>query len=160
MNSDDQVKHRRAIEALRSGVPNRDAVLALGCTQPEIEKMFRQQLESAKQSVVDGSKTYGMLVEGGFGAGKSHLLEYLQHLALEQNFICSKVVISKETPLYDPVKLYRAAAEAAIVPKRRGAALTEIATKLDIKNPAYADLYQWVNRPGAELNSRFAATLF
>ncbi len=160
MNSDDQVKHRRAIEALRSGVPNRDAVLALGCTQPEIEKMFRQQLESAKQSVVDGSKTYGMLVEGGFGAGKSHLLEYLQHLALEQNFICSKVVISKETPLYDPVLLYRAAAEAAIVPKRRGAALTEIATKLDIKNQAYADLYQWVNRPGAELNSRFAATLF
>lgn len=160
MNSDGQVKHRRAIEALRSGVPNRDAVLALGCTQPEIEKMFRQQLQSAKQGLVDGSKTYGMLVGGDFGTGKSHLLEYLQHLALEQNFICSKVVISKETPLYDPVKLYRAAAEAAIVPERRGAALTEIATKLDFNNQAYADLYQWVNRPGAELNSRFAATLF
>src|SRR3989337_390071 len=63
MNSDDQVKHRRAIEALRSGVPNRDAVLALGCTQPEIEKMFRQRLQDAKQGLVDGSKTYGMLVE-------------------------------------------------------------------------------------------------
>jgi len=160
MNSDDQVKHRRAIEALRSGVPNRDAVLALGCTQPEIEKMFRQQLQDAKQGLVDGSKTYGMLVGGDFGTGKSHLLEYLQHLALEQNFICSKVVISKETPLYDPVKLYRAAAEAAIVPERRGAALTEIVTKLNFNNQAYADLYQWVNRPGAELNSRFAATLF
>lgn len=160
MNSDDQVKHRRAIEALRSGVPNRDAVLALGCTQPEIEKMFRQQLQDAKQGLVDGSKTYGMLVGGDFGTGKSHLLEYLQHLALEQNFICSKVVISKETPLYDPVKLYRAAAEAAIVPERRGAALTEIVTKLDFNSQAYADLYQWVNRPGADLNSRFAATLF
>jgi hypothetical protein len=160
MNSDDQVKHRRAIEALRSGVPNRDAVLALGCTQPEIEEKFRQQLQSAKQGLVDGSKTYGMLVGGDFGTGKSHLLEYLQHLALEKNFICSKVVISKETPLYDPVKLYRAAAEAAIVPERRGAALTEIATKLDFNSQAYADLYQWVNRPGADLNSRFAATLF
>lgn len=160
MNLDDQIKHRRAIEALRSGVPNRDAVLALGCTQPEIEEKFRQQLQSAKQGLVDGSKTYGMLVGGDFGTGKSHLLEYLQHLALEQNFICSKVVISKETPLYDPVKLYRAAAEAAIVPERRGAALTEIATKLDFNSQAYADLYQWVNRPGADLNSRFAATLF
>ena len=160
MNTDWQVKHLRAIEALRSGVPNRDAVLALGCTQPEIEKKFRQQLQDAKQGVVDGSKTYGMLVGGDFGTGKSHLLEYLQHLALEQNFICSKVVISKETPLYDSVKLYRAAAEAAVVPGKRGDALTEIATKLDFNSQSYADLRQWVNRPGADMNSRFAATLF
>src|SRR3989304_5679104 len=34
------------------------------------------------------------------------------------------------------------------------------ATKLDFNSQAYADLYQWVNRPGADLNSRFAATLF
>ena len=160
MNSDEQIQHRRAIEALRSGVPNRDAVMALGCAQPDIEKKFRQQLQSAKQGVVDGSMTHGMLVAGDFGTGKSHLLEYLLHLALEENFVCSKVVISKETPLYDPVKLYRAAAEAAIVPGKRGTALTEIATKLNFNSQAYADLYQWVNRPGADLNSRFAATLF
>ncbi len=160
MNSDEQIQHRRAIEALRSGVPNRDAVMALGCAQPDIEKKFRQQLQSAKQGVVDGSMTHGMLVAGDFGTGKSHLLEYLLHLALEENFVCSKVVISKETPIYDPVKLYRAAAEAAIVPGKRGTALTEIATKLDFNSQAYADLYQWVNRPGADLNSRFAATLF
>ncbi len=160
MNSDDQIKHRRAIEALRSGVPNRDAVLALGCTQPEIEKKFRQQLQNVKQGVADASMTHGMLVAGDFGTGKSHLLEYLMHLALEENFVCSKVVISKETPLYDPVKLYRAAAEAAIVPGRRGVALIEIATKLNINSQAYANLYQWINRPEAELNSRFAATLF
>jgi len=160
MNSDEQIQHRRAIEALRSGVPNRDAVMALGCAQPDIEKKFRQQLQSAKQGVVDGSMTHGMLVAGDFGTGKSHLLEYLLHLALEENFVCSKVVISKETPLYDPVKLYRAAAEAAIVPGKRGDALTEIATKLNFNSQAYADLYQWVNRSGADLNSRFAATLF
>jgi len=160
MNLDTRIKQRRAIEALRAGVPNRDAVLALGCTQPEIERKFRQQLQSVKQGVVDGSKTQGMLVEGAFGAGKSHLLEYLQHLVLQENFICSKVVISKETPLYDPVKLYRAAAEAAIVPGKRGDALIEIATKLDFNSRTYADLYQWINRPGADLNSRFAATLF
>ena len=160
MNSDVQIKHRRAIEALRSGVPNRDAVMALGCAQPDIEKKFRQQLQSAKQGVVDGSMTHGMLVAGDFGTGKSHLLEYLMHLALEENFVCSKVVISKETPLYDPVKLYRAAAEAAIVPGKRGDALTEIATKLKPNSQAYEDLNLWINRPEAELNSRFAATLF
>jgi hypothetical protein len=160
MNSDEQIQHRRAIEALRSGVPNRDAVMALGCAQPDIEKKFRQQLQSAKQGVADGSMAHGMLVAGDFGTGKSHLLEYLMHLALEENFVCSKVVISKETPLYDPVKLYRAAAEVAIVPGKRGDALTEIATKLNFDSKAYASLYQCVNRPGAELNSRFAATLF
>lgn len=160
MNSDDQIQHRRAIEALRSGVPNRDAVLALGCAQPDIEKKFRKQLQDATQGAVDGSKTYGMLVGGDFGTGKSHLLEYFQHLALEQNFVCSKVVISKETPLYDPVKLYRTAVETAIVPEKRGDALTEIATKLNFNSQHYVDLYQWINHPGADLNSRFAATLF
>jgi hypothetical protein len=160
MNLDDQVQNRRAIEALRSGVPNRDAVIALGCAQPEIERKFRDQLQSAKQGIVDGSMTQGMLVAGDFGTGKSHLLEYLRHLALEENFVCSKVVISKETPLYDPVKLYRAAVEAGTVPGKRGDALTEISTKLNFNSERYADLYLWVNRPETGLNSRFAATLF
>ena len=51
-------------------------------------------------------------------------------------------------------------AEAAIVPGKRGAALTEIATQLNPMSESYKDLYEWVNRPGADLNSRFAATLF
>ena len=38
--STDRVAPRRAIEALRSGVPNRDAVLALGSAQEEIERRF------------------------------------------------------------------------------------------------------------------------
>ncbi len=160
MDGSDQTRDRRAIEALRSGVPNGDAVQALKSAQPEIEGKFREQLQRAAQSVPASSGTPGMLVAGDFGAGKSHLLEYLSHIALEQNFVCSKVVVSKETPLYDPVKLYRAAVESAVVPGKRGAALTEIATRLNFKSQPYADFYQWVNRPGVDLNSRFAATLF
>lgn len=159
MTLENQIKQRRAIEALRSGVPNRDAVVALGCTQPHIEERFRQQLENIRQSDIDGSKNTGILVEGDFGTGKSHLLEYLMHLALRENFVCSKIVISKETPFHDPVKMYRAAIENAVVPGKRGDALTEIATKLDFNSQAYADLYLRINR-GSELNSRFAATLF
>lgn len=159
MNIDDQVKNRRAIEALRNGVPNRDAVAVLGCNQPEIEDKFRRQLQSTKHSISSGDKNEGMTVAGDFGTGKSHLLEYLMHLALEQNFVCSKIVISKETPLFDPAKLYRAAAESAIVPGKRGSAMTEIATALKFNSQPYADFYQWIHQR-AGLNSRFAATLF
>jgi hypothetical protein len=159
MSNEEQVRNRRAIEALRNGVPNRDAVAALGCNQPKIEEMFLRQLQNTRQAVTNGYGHEGMLVAGEFGSGKSHLLEYLTHLALEQNFVCSKVVISKETPLYDPIKLYRAAAEAAIVPGKRGDAMTEIAAALDKKLETYADFYRWVHQE-SRLNSRFAATVF
>ena len=45
--------------------------------------------------------------------------------------MASKIVISKETPLHDPVKVFRTAAATAIVPGRRGPALAEIANGLD-----------------------------
>lgn len=159
MNISEQVRNRRAIEALRNGVPNRDAVTVLGCNQPEIEDKFRRQLQNTRDMINDGRPNEGMLVAGEFGAGKSHLLEYLMHLALEQNFVCSKIVISKETPLFDPAKLYRAAAEAAIVPGKRGSAMTEIATALDKGHEAYENFYQWIHQESG-LNSRFAATVF
>ena len=153
MSEAERIRKRRAIEALRAGVPNRDAVLALGSTQPEIERKFREQLQSV------GTQPQGMLVQGSFGAGKSHLLEFLLQTALRENFVCSKVVISKETPFYDPAKLYRAAAEAAVVPRRVGDALTEIMTKMDTNSQAYADFYQWANQ-SHDLSQMFAATLF
>ena len=154
------IECRRAIEALRSGVPNRDAVRSLGCEQPTIEQRFRDQLKTAKEEATEDIQSPGLLVGGVFGAGKSHLLEYLQHIAIEENFVCSKVVISKETPLHDPVKLYRSAVETAMVPNKRGSALTAIAIKLDPANDAYLKLDTWVHDPKSKLNSRFAATLF
>ena len=115
-----RVQQRRAIEALRAGVPNRDAVRALGSAQPHIEERFVKLLQDARDGVASGVQASGWLIAGDFGAGKSHLLEYLQHVALEENFVSSKVVVSKETPLHDPAKLYRAAVEAAVVPDKTG----------------------------------------
>jgi hypothetical protein len=66
-----------------------------------------------------------------FGAGKSHLLEHLEHVALDERMLCSRVVISKETPLYDLARVFRAAVQALVVPGRAGSALTEIASSLD-----------------------------
>jgi hypothetical protein len=153
------VKHRRAIEALRAGVPNRDAVSVLGCSQPHIEEKFQSQLTECQALAADGKQVPGLLVMGGFGAGKSHLLEHLHHLAREQGFVSSKIVISKETPLYDPAKLYRASIDAAVMPTEEvGSALREIALTLD-KAPGYPMFYQRVTSDTSEFDARFAASL-
>jgi hypothetical protein len=139
----DPVQQQRAIEALRAGVPNRDAVRALGSAQPHIEERFVKLLQDARDGLASGVQASGWLIAGDFGAGKSHLLEYLQHVALEENFVVSKVVVSKETPLHDPAKLYRAAVEAAVVPDKKGSALAEIAAGLSTGDRALADLLAW-----------------
>ncbi len=152
---------RRALEALRNGVPNRDAVRVLGCGQAEVTERFRQQLDAAANSAGGESQTKGMLVEGDFGSGKSHLLEYLKHLALEENFVCSLIVISKETPLYDPAKLYAAAVESAVVPGVTGRAIHEIAVRLQQNRDSarYRDFFLWANREEGGISPLFPATL-
>ena len=96
----DRISLMRALEALRNGVPNKDAVRALGCAQQQVLDKFEQQLREVGQSTT--ATVRGILVSGDFGAGKSHLLEYLQHTAISAGFVCSRVVISKETSLHDP----------------------------------------------------------
>jgi len=156
----DQVHARRAIEALRAGVPNQDSVRLLSPQQPQAEARFRRQLEALADDFSAGRPTAGLLVAGDFGTGKSHLLEYLQHIALAERFVCSRVVISKETPLYDLKRVFRAAVESAIVPGKRGAAVGEIAASIDPASPESEALTRWVSRPNVGLSSRFAATLF
>ena len=156
----DDVQHQRVIESLRAGVPSPGAVKALGCPQPTVKSKFQQMLQEAQASIHKGWTTKGMLVEGGFGTGKSHLLESLRLLALESRFVCSKVVISKETPLYSPALMFRAAIGSANIPQKRGDALAEVAADLNFKSPQYADFYEWVHRQGGEIDGRFAATLF
>jgi hypothetical protein len=160
MVSENRTKSRRAIEALRSGVPNQDAVHALGSSQPELEKIFRERLKIAREGFREGRQSEGMLITGDFGSGKSHLLEYFKHIALEENFICSKIVVSKETPLYNPAKLYRSAVDSAVIPGRRGTALVEIATRLNFADEAYSRFFEWVHSPGSGLNAQFAATVY
>jgi BREX system ATP-binding protein BrxC/D len=150
---------RRVIEGLRAGVPNRHVVTTLGCLQPEVEGRFRRLLEATQQNITTGSCPRGMVIEGEFGSGKSHILEYLQNLALDANFICSRIVISKETPLYHPVRLYYSAIEAAVIPDKRGEVFSEIASQCDVWAPRYKNLVTWVNNPESQIDARFAATL-
>ena len=152
--------YRRAIEALRAGVPNRDVVQALGCMQPEIEGQFRRVLDQAQASVRQGTRTQGILLDGGFGSGKSHVLEYLEQVALENNFVCSRLVISKETPLYTLVKMFRAAIESMKIPGKRGGTLREVAEELNFRNLPYGEFYEWVHGASQEIDGRLAASLF
>ncbi len=153
------VSARRALEALRAGVPNRDAVAALGSSQTGVEDRFTELLDAVRSSA-GTSPPGGMLVGGGFGSGKSHVLEHLAHRALDAGFVVSKVVVSKETALHDPAKVYRAAIDDARVPGRPGSAINEVTAGLQTGSPAYAALYRWVHRDDAPVDSRFAASLF
>ncbi|HKE98503.1 MAG TPA: BREX system ATP-binding domain-containing protein [Actinomycetes bacterium] len=158
---DHQVAARRAVEALRAGVPSRAAVAALGAAQTEIEDRFVALLDQAREGLAQPARPGGLLVGGGFGSGKSHLLEHLTHLASQAEFVVSRVVVSKETPLHDPVKVFRAAAESAVLPRgyEQGSALSEAAAALDAESAAWAELSRWVNAPHSGMNERFAATL-
>jgi hypothetical protein len=150
---------RRALEALRNGVPNRDAVAALGCGQTHVTDRFQTQLGQLDDAFPLDRQARGMLVAGDFGSGKSHLLEYLKHLALEANFVCSLIVISKETPLYDPVKVFAAAAEGADAPLITGDAIQEIALRLDPHSSEYAEFFRWADSPASGISPIFPATL-
>jgi hypothetical protein len=155
----EKVHQLRAIEALRAGVPNRDVVRWLPPHQSEVEERFEALLEATAADSTQAPSTPGLLLEGDFGAGKSHWLERLEHRALESNFVCSSVVLNKETPLHDLNKIYRAAVEAARVPGKKGPALTEIAhTYRAATAPGYRPFFEWIHHHET-LDSRYAATL-
>ena len=159
LGGDGRIQGRRALEALRAGVPNRDAVAALGSMQTGVEDRFAQLLDRI-DGAGDGPAPGGLLIGGGFGSGKSHVLEHLSHVALSRQLVVSKVVISKETPLFDVSKVFRAAVESAKVPGRPGSAIDEMAGDLPLDSPRYADLFHWAHAEASPVDSRFAATLF
>lgn len=149
---------RLALEALRSGVPNSESVLALGTTQTKIVERFTSLLDIARDRNLSETPG-GMLVGGGFGSGKSHVLEYLAQLARSKNFVVSKIVISKETPLHNATAVFRAAVADARVPGRPGSAIDEITADLDFNSQAYIEFYDWMHSTGKSLDHRLAASL-
>jgi hypothetical protein len=149
---------RIAIEALRAGVPNCEAVRLLGTEQTDIEQSFEAALQRAW---ADGARpATGLGIAGDFGAGKSHLLGYLAEAALAAGFVVSRVVVSKETSLSDPARLFQAAMLEAVLPGRNDdpmkAALAELR-----RNPADLSLLQAaVSDRDSGFAPVFAAVLF
>ena len=151
---------RSALEALRNGVPNRDAVQMLGCNQPAAEDKFAELLIRATDTDNPSKNALWMLVSGGFGTGKSHLLTHLEEQALSQGFVCSKVAISKETPLFDLGKVSRSAVECGRMPDRNGRLIEELGQKLHPPSRAGEDFFRWAHETEANgLSQMFPATL-
>ena len=149
---------KRALEGLRNGVPNEEAVKLLGCNQPQAERQFEELLSKSIDSDGPPSHALGMLVSGDFGTGKSHLLSYLEHQALSQGFVCSRVTISKETPLYDLAKVFKSAVDFARMPNRTGQLMEELGLILE-KSDAYPRFFLWADSEQNGLHRIFPATL-
>jgi hypothetical protein len=149
----DMVQARSAIESLRSGVPSRDAVAQLGTTQYDVKEHF----EEAMGALAEGQGASPLLISATFGAGKTHLLEYLQSLAEREGFVTSYVVISPEMPLGNAHGVVKALAEAAHAPGQTGKALRALAAGLRTDSEGYQALQEWAKN--ARINDRFRALL-
>jgi P-loop Domain of unknown function (DUF2791) len=147
---------RTAIEALRAGVPNRAAVRLMGTEEPVLEHAFDQQL----QLVWADRPHPGLGIAGGFGSGKSHFLGYLAEVARTHNFVVSRVVVSKETPLSDPARVFEAAVRAATLPDSHDDAITGALTILRQSRDKMASLESAVEQAGDALAPIFSALLF
>ena len=152
---------RRALEALRNGVPNGEAVRMLGCSQPKAESNFSDLLAKAADGENPPPSALGMLVSGDFGSGKSHLLTHLERQALADGFVCSKVAVSKETPLYDLGKVFKSAVDNGRMHDRSGGRLIEeLGQTLRRDQDAYARFFVWANDAEASgLSPMFPASL-
>ena len=151
--------YRRAMEALRNGVPNREAVRLLGCNQPQAESQFDELLQQASDADSPPAGALGMLVSGDFGTGKSHLLAHFEHRALSEGFVCSKVAISKETPLYDLSRVFKSAVDNGLVQGRAGPLIEEIGLGLKPDKEEYSAFFRWANSSSSGVHPIFPASL-
>ena len=155
-----RLSSRLALEALRNGVPNREAVKILASNQPRAERRFEEMLRDAADGENPPRNALGMLVSGDFGTGKSHLLTHLEHRALSEGFVCSTVAISKETPLYDLGKVFKSSMDNGRLPDRNGRLIEELGQSLRPDSVGYANFFNWTNTmKSSQLHQIFPTSL-
>lgn len=148
---------RRAIEALRAGVPNGDAVRALASSQPHIVELFDRKLATPED--LRGDEPTGFVIAGRFGTGKSHVVEELHQRALAQGFISSKVSISKETPLHLPARVVAAAVNAMQAQDKPDGVLLDVIMKLQSEAPEVLEFERWCGTRSSKISVIFRSLL-
>jgi hypothetical protein len=148
---------RSAIEALRAGVPNQAAIRLLEPDEGALRQNFLDRLRLCGAALRDDEQPEGIVIAGAFGAGKSHQLGYFAILAQQENFIVSLVPISKETPLFDPARLFGAAIRAAAVPGANDDVMTAVMGRLHPNSDRFEALEYWTT---AEVQARRLSSLF
>ena len=109
----------------------------------------------------DGSERRpGIGMAGGFGTGKSHMLGYLAEVARQQDFVVSRVVVSKETPLSHPGHVLAAALRDAALPDRPDDPFAACVAALRERPEALDALELAVSTSEAGFPPIFAACLF
>ncbi len=99
----DLISARRIVEAFRLGiVPRRDIDDFTFGRDAEIHYL-KKGIERLKEGRGDC-----ILIEGEYGSGKTHLLEYLYHLGIKEGLVVTKVDLDpREVALSRPKKVYR-----------------------------------------------------
>ena len=151
------ISERRAIEALRAGVPNGDAVRALGSGQHEIIDAFDARLSNAAEIKANGET--GFVFSGTFGSGKSHLVEELHQRALAANFVSSKVSISKETPLHLPARVVQSVIGAMQAKDKPEGLLLDMILSYKSNRSAARDLSNWCGSAASDVSVTFGTLL-
>jgi hypothetical protein len=135
----------------------------MGTEQTDIEHAFEVVLAAAAiDTGEDGNRPSptGIGLAGGFGTGKSHMLGYLAEVARQQDFVVSRVVISKETPLSHPGHVLAAALRDAALPDRPDEPVAACVSALREYPEALEALEIAVSTPGAGFAPIFPACLF
>jgi hypothetical protein len=99
----DEISAKRMVEAFRLGiVPHQDVEDFTFGREPEI-----YQLEQGLKRLKEGTGG-AYLVEGDYGSGKTHLLEYILHQALKMGMVTSQVSFDpREVAPNRPKRVYR-----------------------------------------------------
>ena len=145
---------RRAIEALRSGVPSRTVVQQLGTTHSAVEDEFVAALEHIKEGL--GTDPIGCKAQ--FGQGKTHMLIHLRNLAEREGFATSLMVVSPETPLGNPVAILGEICRNASVEGHVGDALRELQPSSRTDTQEWPDFRLWARN--VDVLQRFQALMF
>jgi hypothetical protein len=149
---------RVTVEALRAGVPpNGVAARMVGTEEPKLESAFVAGLKQAQGAQL-GTAT-GILVAGDFGAGKSHLLACLSEQARQYDFVVSKITISKETPLFNPERVFAAAIRNATLSNVNDDIMHVVVEKLLAHTDDLQALEAAVSQPESGFSDIFAAVL-
>jgi len=102
----DRTQVLQILEAFRLGVVPRDDVPHLTFGRDE----HIARVRSALADVAHGGTC--LLIEGPYGSGKTHFLEYVAHLALQEGFVVARAELDPlEVTPYKPKRVYRSLLE-------------------------------------------------
>ena len=107
-----ELSKRQTLEAVRLGVVPSEGLMAYTVGRDEELEIFRKSLASREDD-----RTLAVL--GDYGTGKTHLLELMQRIAVEDNWIVGRAWLDpQEAPPSKPRRVYASLVRSLIYPDR------------------------------------------